>query len=215
MQPSPSGHPDGCRRETKTQTWEDLWWMSTIPARETLPAQPSLPAITLILLHCASKHFQQLHPQNVPAKSSLREFWRLTISLAHIYIKTYLIYINIKPETRVGLVPRTISPLGSWAAPCTHSSCCGCLHCSRLCCAQQRGGMGRQAVTGGSQELGSAAWHICSAQERWGDPVGGVCVLASFLLSFLLGVQCWAVQHSRIAPLFSVIQSTSYNLWRG
>lgn len=38
--------------------------------------------------------------------------------------------------------------------------------------------MGRQAVSGGRQELGFAAWQICSAQEGWGHPVRGAVYFA-------------------------------------
>lgn len=87
----------------------------TVPARETIPARPSLPAITLIM---PSLYIQTLQAapfpsqsNTMPAESSLRQFWRFIISLAYICIKTYLIYISIKPEAHVGLLPRTISPL--------------------------------------------------------------------------------------------------------
>lgn len=98
--------------------------------------------------------------------SSSGQFWRFIISLAYLYIKTYLISINIKPEARADLLPRTISPMGSCTASCTHSSCCGCLDCSRSCCAQGRGWMGIQAVPGGSPELGMLLGR--SAQLRKG-----------------------------------------------
>lgn len=83
-------------------------------------AHPSTAQPSSYYIHSASLCIQTLpaapfpgKSNNVPAKSSLREFWRLIISLAYLYIKTYLICINIKPETRVGLLPRTISALGS------------------------------------------------------------------------------------------------------